>query len=415
MLGGREITPGGLPVGFDDDVAYLSRWEQWAVRRLLVAPTSLAQVPHMDNFRYAALVHVLAASDLTLISVWSPTFLTALLAPLDEWIERICHDLRRGTISWPVPSPARQSPLQLRRAPARADQLSGVWAQKPTVAEFLAEVWPQLQVISCWCDAAAAQYVPAVRELLPHAHIQPKGLLATEACVSVPLWDEPGAALAVRSHFFEFLEGDAASSPQPHSPTKLAHQLERGGRYRVVVTTGGGLYRYCFGDLIEVVGFRNQCPLLQFIGRADKVSDLTGEKLSEQHVQEAVHRALSTTGMSTGFAMLVPVTRPQPHYRLLLQSSDRLDSAARAALVAGIEQGLSENPYYRHARRANQLGPLTVQLLTGSPITYWRAYEAHCLARGQKPGDIKPARLAPADWTCDVVAGASSDSSPSRT
>jgi len=32
------------------------------------------------------------------------------------------------------------------------------------------------------------------------------------------------------------------------------HELERGRLYSVILTTGGGLYRYALGDVVTVVG-----------------------------------------------------------------------------------------------------------------------------------------------------------------
>ena len=106
-------------------------------------------------------------------------------------------------------------------------------------------------------------------QLFPQVEIQPKGLLATEAIVSIPLLDSPAPALAVRSHFFEFaavdfVGGGIVDSRRP----RLAHELECGGRYQILVTTAGGLYRYCLGDEVEVVGSSDQCPLLRFLGAA---------------------------------------------------------------------------------------------------------------------------------------------------
>ena len=58
----------------------------------------------------------------------------------------------------------------------------------------------------------------------------------------------------------------------------------------MVVTTGGGLYRYPLRDVVEVVGFVNECPLLRFVGRARRVSDLVGEKLDESHVSRILQQ-----------------------------------------------------------------------------------------------------------------------------
>ena len=49
----------------------------------------------------------------------------------------------------------------------------------------------------------------------------------------------------------------------------------------IVSFTGGGLYRYRLNDCVEILGFVNECPLLRFVGRKDKVVDLFGEKLNE--------------------------------------------------------------------------------------------------------------------------------------
>ena len=131
--------------------------------------------------------------------------------------------------------------------------------------------------------------LPEARRLMPHVEFQPKGLLSTEAFVSLPLVGRAGAALAIRSHFFEFEELDSSTPTALGAGRfRLAHQVENGERYRVVVTTAGGLYRYHLYDEVTVTGFINQCPLLRFVGKSDRVSDLVGEKLNEPHV----HRVL---------------------------------------------------------------------------------------------------------------------------
>src|SRR5262249_5236390 len=86
-LGPPRRSAGGIPIGFDDDTAYLGTLERCAVQRLLVVPPGVARLADMDAFRYATLLGLLRAEDLALISVWNPTFLTALFAPLEAWQE----------------------------------------------------------------------------------------------------------------------------------------------------------------------------------------------------------------------------------------------------------------------------------------------------------------------------------------
>ena len=317
-LGPPRRSPGGLPIGFDADAAYLGSLEQCALRKLLVTPTAVAELTDIEAFRYCTLRSLLAAEDLSLISVWSPTFLNALLASLDGWRDRLCADLRRGTLEPPAPLAAGlASDLRrwIRPDPARADRLARILDDSAPLGDRLRQVWPRLSLISCWADAGAARFLPELRELFPSVEIQPKGLLATEGFVSFPMVDRPAAVLAVRCHFFEFEELDR-SSP---APCRLAHELDHHGRYRVILTTAGGLYRYRLHDEIEVVGFYNQCPLIRFLGKSDLVSDLVGEKLAEPHVRDVLDRLPALRAIQPRFALLVPVLDRPPRYRLYIQ------------------------------------------------------------------------------------------------
>jgi hypothetical protein len=391
LLGPPRGSSGGLPIGFDEDVAYLAWTERFALRQLLVTPAEVARLPDMDSFRYCTLLSLLAADDLALISVWSPTFLMALLAPLGEWQERLCYDLRCGRISPPTPvteEVARHLRRWLRPNPARADLLAGILRSSAPWSDKLRRVWPRLALISCWADAAAAHFLPELRDRFPEVEVQPKGLLATEGFVSFPLIDRPGAALALRCHFFEFEE--LGTSPR----CRLAHELDRGGRYRVVLTTAGGLYRYQLGDEVEIVGFHQQCPLLRFVGKSDATSDLVGEKLAEAHVRAVVNRLSAAHSLQPRFALLVPILDRLAHYRLYLQAPGITDaSPLLGPLQKGLEDGLRENPYYRHAVAAGQLAPAEVTALDPGGDSAWLLYERRCLAEGQKCGSIKPTAL----------------------
>jgi hypothetical protein len=222
--------------------------------------------------------------------------------------------------------------------------------------------------------------------LFPGVEIQPKGLLATEAFVSLPLVGESGCPLAVRSHFFEFEEAAGGA-------IKLAHALDHGGRYRVIVTTAGGLYRYALRDEIEVVGFRERCPLLRFLGKCDVVSDLVGEKLGEPHVRLVLERSLVLQQLAPRFVLLTPILN-RPHYRLYVQCP--MPAATDILrLCREVSAGLEENPYYRHAVALGQLDPLDVAILDDDGEPAWLAYERRALETGQKSGNIKPVALDP--------------------
>jgi hypothetical protein len=142
---------------------------------------------------------------------------------------------------------------------------------------------------------------------------------------------------------------------------------------------------------VEVVGFEQQCPLLRFLGKADRTSDLVGEKLAEPHVRAVLDRVFAAHDLAPRFALLVPVEGRPARYRLYLQAPG--PSAHLEPLSTALQIALEENPHYGYAVRLGQLGPVEVQFLDPEGLPAWSLYEQQALARGQKAGAIKPTAL----------------------
>lgn len=387
----RERTPGGLAVGSAEDASYFPRPLQPLLGRLFAVPGAVAHLPDVEACRYVTLRCLAAAGDLALISVWNPSFLTSLADALDAQADRLIADLGAGCCRPPDLPALSAAENQRRRAVIDGVLRPLTWAARPDRARALrtayvsgtvdaTRLWPRLALISLWTDAQAARALPPVAARLPGVELQGKGLLATEGVVSFPLIDAPAPVLAVRSHYYELLD-DAG---RPHG----AHELEAGRSYQVVLSTSGGLLRYRLGDRVEVVGFHGQAPCLRFLGRADAVSDLVGEKLSAGHAGQALEAALTGWGSARpAFAMLAPEWSTPPAYHLYVQTDAR--DPALPALAEAIERRLRQSDSYRYARELGQLGPVRpVRVEQGA-----RAYEARCVALGQRAGDVKPVDL----------------------
>jgi hypothetical protein len=230
-------------------------------------------------------------------------------------------------------------------------------------------------LISCWGDAHAALSLAELARVFPGVEIQPKGLIATEGFVTIPFQD--AWPLAIRSHFFEFL-------PEDGGGPRFAWEIEEGRIYSVVLTTGGGLYRYGLQDRVRVEGFLEKTPSLRFLGKEGHISDLRGEKLHESFVAEVLARVLD--GLAPRFAMLAP--DGEVGYVLLLET----DAVPPASLAERLEAELVANPHYRLCRALGQLAAVRVRRL--GPGAYAR-YLDRCRQRGQRWGDVKPLALSP--------------------
>jgi len=188
---------------------------------------------------------------------------------------------------------------------------------------------------------------------------QSKGLLATEGAVTLLVLSAPTPVLAARSAFFEFEEGEEGGGD-----LKLAHELEAGGRYRVIMTTFGGLYRYRLHDIVEMRGWWRRLPCLAFIGKEAMVCDLSGEKLSAAHIK-AILNALPGKFVSAFVAPEKPSAQELPGY-LLIASKDET-SLREPELATALESALCQNIHYRWSREAGQLQAARVMLLPISP------------------------------------------------
>jgi GH3 auxin-responsive promoter len=391
-------TAGGIPVGSMEDSAYFPRFLQPLLARVFAAPGAVARLPDVESCRYVTLWFLVACEDLALISVWNPSFLTLLMDALEKHGERLAEDLERGACR----PPGRESDEEVRAVLSRlrfTPQPERARVLRQALKEGLSgrTLWPRLALLSMWTDAQAAHAVGPARHRFEGVEIQGKGLLATEGVVTLPLFNAPAPVLAVRSHFYEF-----ADPERPDARPRLAHELEQGREYVVLLSTSGGLLRYRLGDLVRVEGFADATPCLRFMGRADAVSDLVGEKLAATRVTAVLDVTLPPLfgGARPRFAMLAPEWAAPPAYRLFLETDapdERLAEAAEAT-----ERALREGFHYRYARELGQLGPVrAVRVSEGA-----RQYEARCMALGQRAGDIKPVDLhRQPGWTAHFTSG----------
>jgi hypothetical protein len=326
----QRKTVGSIPIGFDDDAEYLGSLEQWLSSKLFAVPSSVGKLRDMEACLTATRDYLRKARDLRFISVWSPSFLELILDGFDE-------------------SPA--------------------------------SLWPDLAVVSCWGDAASRAGFAALQKRLPGVELQAKGLLATEGVMTIPLESMGGSVPCLNSHFYEFIP--AGASPGDDT-TLLCDELEAGSEYSLVMTTGGGFWRYRIGDRVRCVRLEGKLPVLEFVGKEDGISDLKGEKLNPFFVGRALDALRSAHNLGAAFLMLAP-SDDGSSYTLIAGGSGR-----GVSLDTELDVLLQENPHYRYCRELGQLAPVR---LVPAPANAAARYLERCVALGQRAGDVKPAAL----------------------
>lgn len=375
----------GLTVGFKQDSSYLGGYKQRLVEPLMAVRENLLRIRDVESFRYVTLLELLKCSDLRLISVWHPSFLTLLMEELDGLWDSLLRDINDGTIS----PPTRLLPCLRNRFDAKPDRNRRNQLGRVNCVDGRS-IWPCLDVVSCWGSGHAKGAISELRRYFTGVTFQQKGLIATEAFMSLPFgkdesdnWLHP---LAINSHFFEFVDDEGS--------VKQVDEIRLGQEYQILVTTGGGLYRYAMNDRIRVNGYIGRTPSIEFIGKVDSVTDFYGEKLNDRFVASIIESLITDLPGRVPFAMLAPDGAGKPErYTLYVESDAPLDHAIGDRL----EETLCANPHYAVCRRLGQLKKAKIFRVSHSANKYYLLSSA---TDGRRLGDIKPVKLSSRrDWS----------------
>jgi len=365
-----ETTELGIPIGSLDDSLYFGKTAAQSIGQILSVPAWVSQIFSLDAWHYATLYYLLRDEKLTLISIWSPTFLLELLAKLPNYIDQILYDISRGEISYKALMPYREY-MELSPDRHRAEIIKSAINADGIDTSLL---WPSLKLISCWASASSFAYAQKLQSYFPTVKIQAKGLLATEGIMTIPQFGAPGPVMTLNSGFYEFLDSEGR--------TFLAEELREGDNYSIALTNHCGLYRYVIGDRVVVTGKHGNTPCLEFIGRDGIATDVCGEKLTDAFVAPI----LAEIG---GFAMLVPYEEGGKPYYVLYVDAAEVSEYQAAEIAKKIEEALSFNPQYCYARKLEQLSALKVVRTLAPYSTYYK----RLLYQGMSLGDIKPTGL----------------------
>jgi hypothetical protein len=183
--------------------------------------------------------------------------------------------------------------------------------------------------------------------------------------------------------FFEFAERQAWDDGKLEFLS--LHELDVGRDYYVFVTTADGLYRYDMNDIVRVAGRVNNTPTLTFVQKGKGVTNITGEKLYESQVVEAVLAALSTRRINADFFIML-ADQETAGYTLYIEASTPIHGAGRV-LFDDIDGRLRlSNIEYDGKRGSGRLAPLEVRWLQSGTGEIYRQSR---VADGQRDAQFK--------------------------
>lgn len=355
-------------------------------------------VPHAvltiadSRVKYLLILRIaLARPDITYIASANPTTMLTLIKLFREYRATLIEDVCNGTffLEREVPAPIwRAIRSRLQAAPKRADELARLAGAD--MQPRIADLWPRLRAVMMWtCGSAGVSAQAVRRELAPGTVIFELGYIASEFRGTLTLGRRPESGLpTLDTHFFEFVERDKWDRDEREFLT--LDQIRKGVDYYTLVTTSSGLYRYFINDLVRVTGRLHGTPLLKFLQKGKGVTNITGEKLYEAQVLDAVRHAADDIGRAVRYLMVL-ANEEACSYRLYVETDagPRPDAAQFAAAVDARLAAL--NVEYQAKRESGRLAPLEAAWL--APET-GESFKQFCVGQGQREGQFKASALA---------------------
>ena len=389
---------GGTEFGSVSGLIY--RNQSGLVRSRQALPPALSDIEDYDARYLAMVIFGLAEEGVTGMATANPSTFLRLLAALHRHADVVLDAVATGRLpDLPPPAPSRLPPR-----PARARAL----AQRLDAAGELtyADIWPRLQGVLTWTGGSCGAALAGLSRLLPAGvAIIEWGYSASEFRGTMNIDAKRNVCLpTLLTTFFEFVERDAQEEGRGGERDFLAlHELEQGREYYVFITTGEGLYRYDMNDIVRVNGRVGQTPALEFVRKGKGVANITGEKLTETQVLQAVSKTLARRGTAARFFIML-ADEETPGYTLFVELENARGASGadpgRAGGMAGaladamageIDSLLSEaNVEYQAKRKSGRLAPLETRLLPGGAGDRYR--EA-CVSAGQRDAQFKHLHL----------------------
>jgi hypothetical protein len=387
----ESVSPAGVPCGAESGHGYRSAPKP--LKAVYSSPYDTFEIEDYDS-KYYTLLRIAVAQSVTFLFSCNPSTVLLLAQRMGEFADDIIDDIRNGTLSdkYKVPGEIRdECEPYLKADPSRAEELEKIREQTGTLRP--GEVWPDLCVIACWKGGSVGSYLKKFSQYFPDdVAVRDLGYLSSENRGSIPLTDAGiSGPLSIATNFFEFLPEDHIGKPNG-ADLLTVDQLEEGKSYYIYVTTLAGLYRYDMNDIVQVMGYYENTPMIRFLQKGKGVVSFTGEKLYESQVIQAVDNALNAISGQYEFITAVGELEDDlPRYTFLIEFDSPPDDDQAMQWLQDIDMQLQKLNIEYHSKRASKrLLPAALKIIKPREFA---SYRKRMVEGGKLDGQFKTLKL----------------------
>jgi GH3 auxin-responsive promoter len=279
-------TSAGIPYG--PASAGVLRMDKFIYEQFFANPYEAIQINDSPSRHYVCLLFALREPLMRGMIANFPMLILRTCNYLEKYAEDLIKDIENGTIAdWLEIEPELRVKLEQQWSSdsIRAAELREILKTEGRLTPKL--VWQKLAVVANARGGTSNFYFERFPSYFEDTPIFGAVFSSAEGMFSIYHdVDNDGSVLALESGFFEFIPEDQWEVEQPK--TLLATEVKPGKRYRILTTSYGGFYRYDIGDVIEVVDFYEQAPIIVFRHRQGGLISSTTEKTTEAHATQVM-------------------------------------------------------------------------------------------------------------------------------
>lgn len=343
----------------------------------------------LEDLIYVKLRFALACRDVTTIhGVFVNRVVGMLRYVVDNW-DAFLKDIETGEISecflvsheWEV-----YLKEHLPADPERAAQLRTI-PRDDLENGLVKKIWPKIRYGQMIGGSMFKPYMDKLSTYVGDLPIHYFTYAASEGCFGIAGGineEDAYYTLLPDTCFYEFV-------PETGDGEKIytIRDVEAGAKYEMLITTFSGAYRYAIGDVVEVVGFHGQAPIIRVCYRKSQVINIADEKMNVRQLENAMRKFQSRAGCTAeGFCVDGDYAKQKPRYMLYLELAEgKLSENAEEIL----DECLMESSFgYKRDRELAELDRVKIQVI---PQGGFRAYGRFMAKLGHSKEQDKPLRV----------------------
>ena len=381
----RTALPSGVMCGVRSASLY-----QWLDRdgsfdaSPFCVPKDVLFPDELEDLTYVKVRFALAERHLSSIhSVFLHRIVSALDYIRNNW-SLLLRDMEMGDIDPAIQLSSRwreRLRTWLPPDPERAVELRALRLDEDA-SDMIRRIWPEMRYLIAIGGRSFPVYEEAIAYYGPDIPIHHFIYGASEGFLSIAsgVGRSDEYILIPAAGFFEFIPAEGGGRPL------VVGELEKGGRYELVFTNHSGLYRYRMRDVLEVVGFLGETPVIRFCYRVNQMLNVADEKVDSEQLGTAMRLFSERMGI------------PQPRFCFDEDFSER--PGRYIAYIEGkklydadrvLDECLSHASYgYSGCRLMGDISMPHVRFL---PEGTFRRYEDGVASTGRAMAQYKPAMM----------------------